>query len=136
MLRKFFSVPGLVTLGFILSGCTSRPPEIKPNKTVPVMLEAGKKLTTVEVGIQNLITLTLPPAEPGQAWQIAFHDPGYLKQTTEIKPAVMAGGGATVSFVVLRIGIGRTRLRFLLVPLAGGREARPVDQLEIILSIQ
>ena len=118
-----------------LAACSTRAPDLKPQGNAAVTLSADKKSSTATVELYNLITITLPaPKVPGYRWQISFHDARYLKQTTEIVPASAGGAGPTVSFIAATPG--RTRLRFMLVPEGSGRVANPVDQQELVLTIE
>lgn len=134
MLRKLCHglAAGLCVL--TLAACVSAPPVIKPSGMVAAVLDPEKKSSALTMRANHLLTITLPPSAPGHAWQIAFHDPRYLKQMTELKPADVAEVGTTISFVA--INIGRTRLRFLLAPIGSDREVRPIDQQELVLTIQ
>lgn len=96
-------------------------------------MEAETKTRTIEAKPLTQVDLTLPAVPAGLAWQISFHDARYLKQVQPLTPGA-AGTGATVSFITLNAG--RTRVRFLLLPTAAGREASPVDQQEIVMTIQ
>jgi hypothetical protein len=122
----------LFSLG-IFTGCESTD-VLKPNGEVAVSLDAAKKKGSTSVLLANIITLTLPPTQPGFSWQIAFHDTRYLKQTTDIVPSKTGEEGSKVSF--LAINTGSTRLRFLLVPVSGGASAIPTDQQEVTVKIQ
>ncbi|MSU51764.1 MAG: hypothetical protein EXS37_22185 [Opitutus sp.] len=117
----------------VLVACSSGP-AITPKGTVKVVLDAEKKSTALAVKTHNLIAITFPPAAAGFGWQISYHDSRYLKQMTDIKPATVAGEGATISFLALNIG--RSRLRFLLAPLGTDRESKPIDQQELVLTMQ
>jgi hypothetical protein len=113
----------------VISGCESAD-VLKPSGEVAVSLDAAKKKGSISVFLANILTLTLPPTQPGLAWQIAFHDTRYLKQTTEIVPAKNPEEGSKVSFM------GSTRLRFLLVPVTGGTSVTPIDQQEVVVKVQ
>jgi hypothetical protein len=132
MLRLATLVALLFGAGCGASGCASRV-DLTPTRTIPVSLESEKKLNEVTVSLQNLVVITLPAAGPGYTWQISFHDPRFLKQMSELKP-LAPNTPATVQFLTLHGG--RTHLRFLLLPPHAGRDARPVDQQEVVLTIQ
>jgi hypothetical protein len=122
----------------LAAGCGTGSANLKPKKTVAITLDPAKKTFTATARPLTQIDITLPPAEPGQVWQIAFHDPRYLKQLHEIKPSAAPGAGATVSFITAEVGmvVIRTRVRFLLMPRSGEREMAPIDQQEFVLTIQ
>ena len=107
---------------------------MKPSGEVAVPLDATKKRGSVRVQLANLITFTMPPAAPGFGWEIAFHDPRFLKQRTEILPPKVAGEGSTVAF--LATNVGATRLRFVLVPVSTDRSVLPIDQQDIAVTIR
>ena len=135
---KRFSQFGFVftfcALVFGLLGCATRAPEIKAQGSLQVALSAEKKSTAASAQLFNLVTLTLPPPQArGYHWQISFHDARYLKQTTEIMPAGAAGAGPTISFIAVKPG--RTRVRFMLVPVNSNRVVDPLDQQELVLTI-
>lgn len=113
-------------------GCAARTP--KPAGTVAVALDAAKKKGAISVPLANELRLTMPPAPPGHAWQIALHDTRYLKQLSEFLPPKNAGEGTLISF--LAMNLGTTRLRFLLAPQAGQSGVDPVDQYELQVRIQ
>lgn len=121
--------------GLALNGCAaSKPVEIKPNGTVEVTLDAAKKSGSITVKLANLITFTMPPADPSLEWQISFHDTRYLRQYSEFMPPKEPGAGSTVSF--LAMSGGSTRLRFVLVPISESRSVRPQDQQEVRITIR
>lgn len=132
MLRLATIVALLSGVGVGVIGCASRV-DLTPTRTIPVTLESDKKINEVTVSLQNLVVITLPAAEPGCTWQISFHDPRSLKQMSELKSPT-ANAPATVRFLTLHVG--RTHLRFLLMPPHAGRDARPRDQQELVLTIQ
>ncbi len=115
-------------------GCAFGPAAVKPRGSSAIVLDTEEKSTAVEVKYEYLVKVTLPPIDPGLVWQIAFHDPRYLKQMHEIRPGEGPGAGATVTF--LAISMGRSRLHFLLLPRAGAREADPIDRRELVLTIR
>lgn len=119
----------VVVLG--VTGCGT--PAIKASRTMAVTMEAETKTRTIEVKPMTQLDLTLPTVDAGFVWQISFHDARYLKQVQPPTPGA-AGVGSTVSFITLNPG--RTRVRFLLLPKSAGREASPVDQQEIVMTIQ
>lgn len=136
-MKRFLSVQlGFALVALVLAAaCSTRPPEIKAQGSVPIALSAEQKTTSASVKLFNEIVLTLPPPKaPGYVWQIAFHDVRFLKQTTDIRLAATNGAGPTISFIAKNPG--RTRLRFVLVPEGPARETRPVDQQDIILTIE
>lgn len=108
-------------------------PAIKASRTMAVVMEAETKTRTIEVKPMTQLDLTLPVVDAAFQWQISFHDARYLKQVEPLK-AGAAGVGSTVSFITLNAG--RTRVRFLLLPKSAGRESSPVDQQEIVMTIQ
>ncbi len=115
----------------VLTGCGT--PALKATRTMAVTVEAEPKTRPLEVKPLTQIDLTLPPVDEGLIWQISFHDGRYLQQVRALT-AGTGGAGATVSFITLNSG--RTRLRFLLLPKSDGRVVAPVDQQEIVMSIQ
>ena len=117
----------------ISTACTSHP-ELKPTGTVPITLAGEKKSSTANAYLQNVVVITLPRADPGCTWQISFHDPRFLKQLSALKAPPGGETGPTVSFMTLHNG--RTTLRFLLLPPNAGRDAAPVDQQELLLTIE
>ncbi|MBM3855273.1 MAG: hypothetical protein FJ399_19315 [Verrucomicrobia bacterium] len=117
-----------------LVSCASGPAPLKPRGAVAVKLDAAKKRSTVQAGLANLVTITMPPARPGFAWQISFHDSRYLKQQTDFTPPAAADAGPAISF--LAINNGNTRLRFVLVPASTNLGVDPVDQQEVVFSIR
>lgn len=123
----FFSV--VAVLG--VAGCGT--PAIKATRTMAVTMETETKTRTIDVKPLTQIDLTLPAVDANFVWQISFHDARYLQQVQPLKPGA-AGAGTTVSFIAL--SAGRTRVRFLLLPKSAGREASPVDQQEIVMTIQ
>jgi hypothetical protein len=126
---------GIALCALALTACSTRAPELKPQGTLPITLSVEKKSTAATAQLFNLITITLPaPKAPGYHWQISFHDTRYLKQTTEILPAAADSAGPTVSFIAK--APGRTRVRFMLVPASSARVADPVDQQELVLTIE
>jgi hypothetical protein len=123
---------GWLAAGLLAAGCAST--ALKPGGTVTLTVDAAKKQDTVAVPLTHVIELTLPAAAPGLAWQIALHDPRYLKQQTEFVPSKTPGGGPTISFIAL--ALGSTRLRFLLTPVNGGGGVEPLADLELLVRIQ
>jgi hypothetical protein len=116
-------------------GCTTRPPELKPKGTASITLNEETKSTNATVQLLNFVTITLPaPKAEGYLWQISFLDVRYLKQTTEILPGAKSDAGPTVSFIARNPG--RTRVRFLLLPPMTNRGVAPVDQQEVVFTIQ
>lgn len=132
MLRLPTIVALLFGVGLGAIGCASRV-DLTPTRTIPVTLDRDKKNNELTVSPLNLVVITLPNAEPGHTWQISFHDPRLVKQMSELKP-LAANAPATVQFLTLHGG--RTHIRFLLMPPHVGRDARPVDQQEVVLTIQ
>ena len=124
----------LVACAVGLVGCANGPAPIKPRGATAVKLDAAKKRTTIQAGLANLVTITMPPARPGYAWQISYHDSRYLKQQTDFTPAAAADAGPTISF--LAIGPGNTRLRFVLVPAGTNQGVDPADQQELVFTIR
>ncbi len=121
----------------LFAGCAMGGKALKPVRTVAVTIEPENKTRSIDVQPLTQVDITLPPTVGEQVWQIAFHDARYLKQVSEIVPAKVPGGGATVSFVTINPGRGiRTRLRFLLLPRSGAREVAPMDEQELVLSVQ
>ena len=119
-------------LGALLAAtaCTTHP-DVKPTGTVPIVLAGDKKAAEVTAKLQNLLVITMPATDPGHVWQISFHDPRFLKQMT----GLTATGGATATVSFLAVHGGRTRLRFVLLPSSVLRNASPIDQQEIVLTI-
>lgn len=135
MLRNLICVVGLVAGVLALGACaTGQQSDVKFVGTVKVTLETEKKSTEVSIRALNRIEVTLPAAPAGFGWQISFHDSRYLKQLSEVKPTILGGAGDLITFVA--INRGKSRLRFLLAPLGNEREARPIDQQELVLTIQ
>jgi hypothetical protein len=132
MLRPATIVALLLGVAFGAIGCASHV-DLTPTRTIPMTLDRDKKVNEATISLQNLVAITLPHADPGYTWQISFHDPRLLKQMSELKP-LAANAPATVQF--LTIHTGRTHVRFLLLPPNAGRDARPVDQQEVVLTIQ
>lgn len=118
-----------------LGACSSGANTLTPTGEASISLSETPKRTTHAVKLGNLITIHLPPADGStHAWHIAHHDGRYLKQTSEVVPPARADAAATITFIAARAGT--TRLRFLLLPLAAGREADPIDVHELVLTIQ
>ena len=134
MMRRLIGFLVLVLGLSAFVGCESGPGPIKPKGTVNVTLETAKKVTAIGLKVEHLLVVTLPPVPAGLSWQIAFHDSRYLKQVSDLKPASTVDAGATITFISLVRG--KTRLKFLLAPTGNDREARPVDQQELVLEIQ
>ena len=134
MTRKFIVAAIAAALAWAVTGCATSTSPPKPNKTVAVQLDASKKSWAFNARVLNLLTITLPPAAANHLWQISFHDPRYLKQMSEIKSPANTEAGTTISFLVLNTG--RTRLRFVLVPPNSDGAVTPIDQQEIIFTVQ
>ena len=130
LFRRALAFSSVVAVLWV-TGCGT--PAIKASRTMAVTIEAEAKTRTIDVKPMTQIDLTLPAVDPGFTWQISFHDARFLKQVQLLKPGA-AGEGATVSFITLNAG--RTRVRFLLLPKSDGRESAPVDQQEIVMTIQ
>ncbi len=133
MLRPTLIFLGLAFILFGHAGCRTTTAVVKPKGTVAVTLEAAKKSTSINATVANLVVVTLPPIDPGQAWQISYHDPRFLKQVREIQAGASPDAGPTVSFLALNQG--RTRLRFVLLPSATARVADPIDHQELIVTL-
>lgn len=116
-----------------LAGCiTSRDPA--PTGESALVLSSDATRTTLATKPGHRITLTLPvPRAADHAWQIAWHDPRYLRPLVTPAP----GGdttGPVLRFLALRPG--NTRLRFALLPVQAVREAIPADLQEVVLRIE
>ena len=133
MIRRIVVACLLATAGCALAGCTSAP-ALKPRGTIPVQVEGEQKSVSVTARVEHVVAITLPPAGVGQRWDLVFHDSRFLKQLSELEPAPSADGRPGVTFFVLRTG--RTRIRFALLPATATRVATPVDQREIVLTIE
>lgn len=131
---RTFALAGALLCGELATGCKTAPPDIKPSGEMKVQLEVENKTSTFAVKRLHLLEVTLPPIRPEYHWTISFHDTRYLKLVHEIKAPVNPADGATVAFIVL--GTGRTRLRFVLLPSNGARSVEPIDQQELILTIE
>lgn len=133
-MRRFVN-PVLVLLALLLalSGCASRE-KIQTEGEASILFKPGAKRTEQTVGLGNRITLTLPPTEPDQIWQIAFHDARFLVQLTGYTAPAETGGGASIAFAATRPGT--TRLRFVLLPKNAGREAIPSDAHDVVITVR
>lgn len=120
-------------VGGATGGCVSHPPELVPSGTATVKLDREHKVSAFAVKRLNLLVLTLPPTDAEHRWAISFHDTRYLKQMSEIQPAAPPDSGVSISFLALTPG--RTRLRFLLLPIRKARSVDPIDQQEFVLTI-
>ncbi|MEX2045028.1 MAG: hypothetical protein WD941_06715 [Opitutus sp.] len=127
-----FLMIALIAAG--LAGCNSGPAVPQPigTETLPLAQDANRTMARVKIGYE--LTLELPPVPvPGHAWKIMSADVRFVKQMSEIKPAV-EGGRPQVNFLTLRTG--RTIIRFLLLPAGRTPEADPIDHHSAILTIE
>ena len=117
-----------------LAGCNSGPKAPQPIGAATITFAQDANRTTARVKLGYELTLELPPVPvPGHAWKIMSADVRFVKQTSEIRPAV-EGGRAQVNFLTLRTG--RTIIRFLLLPAGRTPEADPIDHHSAILTIE
>lgn len=124
---------GLACCLFALVACSSAP-KLKVEGTVPVVLTGEKKTVSFAAEVRNEIVITLPPPkEPGYRWEISFHDVRYLKQASPIVAAAAPDTGPSIKFIALMSG--RTRLRFALVPDTNERVVKPLDQQDLVITI-
>ena len=134
MLRKMALRGALLWCVLTGAGCETRVPTRQPTGTTAITLGAEHKVTNHRVKPNHLLRLTLPPAPLTHRWIIASHDTRYLKLMSDILPAANPHEGASVSFHALLPG--RTRLRFVLLPLTDRRVVEPADQQELLLTIE
>ncbi len=130
LFRRALAFSSVVAVLWV-TGCGT--PAIKASRTMAVTMEAETKTRTIDLKPMTQLDLTLPAVEAGFVWQISFHDARYLQQVQPLT-AGATGVGSTISFITVRVG--RTRVRFLLLPMSAGREASPIDQQEIVMTIQ
>ena len=117
----------------MIGGCESPVETFKPEGSAAVVFAPGEKRQTLKAALANVVTVTLPAGASGTAWQIAQHDPRFLKLHADFQPPPRPAEGTTVSFVALTQGT--TRLRFVLVP-ADARAATPLDHRELVVTIE
>ena len=129
ILRALVSIVAL-----ILVGCETQSEKAAPPAAKTIKPQGDQKIVQERARVHTPVTITLPPARDGHAWQISSADTRYLSQTSEFKAGTSAEEGASISFLTRRSG--RTRVLFVLVPVADRRSADPVDQLELILTIE
>ena len=134
MLRKMALRGALLWCVLTGAGCETRVPVRRPTGTTAITLTAENKVTNHRLRPNHLLALTLPPAPMNHRWIISFHDTRYLKLMTDVLPPANPHEGATVSFHALLPG--RTRLRFVLLPLTDRRVVDPADQQELLLTIE
>lgn len=131
---SFFSA-AIAIVCAVLAGCSSGGNSPTPTGEASISLSTTARRTVQTVKLDNVVIIALPPANSTtHAWQIAQHDGRYLQQTSDVVPAAGKDDRATVTFIAARTGT--TRLRFLLLPLAAGRQADPLDGHELVLTIQ
>ncbi len=124
-------------LGVVLllsAACETQPRPPTPRGTVAVKLLSEKKVSELTISDEYMLVVTLPPSDAGHRWEISFHDFRYLQLLRDIHPPADPHAGATVTFMTRTPG--RTRLRFVLLPLQASRSVDPIDQQELILTIQ
>ena len=123
-----------LVLALLLNGCATDSEKAAPPPAKVIKLHGDEKIVQERVRVSTSVTVTLPPAQAGLAWQISYTDTRYLPQTSEFRASTSAQEGPSISFLTRRSG--RTRVLFVLVPTADRRTADPVDQLELILTIE
>jgi len=131
--RRALVFPTLISWVVLLGACAA--PALKPNGQVTARLESHGQRVTLVAKLGNEVVLQLPPvADPGYSWQIASQDARFLKQLNDFQPSANAAAGPTIRFMATRV-VSRTLVRFLLAPPAG-KETRPVDAAEVVVTVQ
>ena len=116
------------------AGCETPVATRHPTGTTAITLTAENKAAEHALRRNHLLMLTLPPAAATHRWIISYHDTRYLKLMSDIQPSPNAQEGPKVSFLTLIAG--RTRVRFVLLPVTEERVVQPVDQQELRLTIE
>jgi hypothetical protein len=131
---KAISFSFLAALSVVLAGCENAPKPPQPVGKAIVEVQRDVRPTKATVQPANEVVVVLPPAQPGQIWQITQHNPVTLRQLTDITPATDGSANFTVSFMAMRSG--NTRLLFALVPNAGRTGVAPADIREVQIAIE
>ena len=133
-MRSRLATASLLAALALAGGCETKRGLPTPIGVQTVILDPEFSDGALSVGLGMQLDLALPPVtEPGHVWQIVHNDTRYLRPLNELAPPSEDFGRSIAKFHAMRMG--RSVLRFLVVPAAPVREARPVDHYDIVVTI-